>query len=47
MKKLGIKAIPSLCIQGNLVCSSIIPDEQTLVKAIQAAKKSLASGEAS
>jgi MtaA/CmuA family methyltransferase len=34
MKKLGISAIPSLCIQGELVYSSLIPDSKTLAQAI-------------
>ena len=39
MTKLGIKAIPSLCIQGNLVYASIIPDSKTLAQAIRSASR--------
>lgn len=34
MRKLGVQAIPSLCIQGRLAYASIIPDSKTLAKAI-------------
>ncbi|MBN2233907.1 MAG: uroporphyrinogen decarboxylase family protein [Opitutales bacterium] len=34
MRKLGVDAIPSICIQGRLAYASIIPDSKTLAKAI-------------
>lgn len=34
MRKLGVEAIPSICIQGRLAYASIIPDSKTLAKAI-------------
>jgi len=32
MMKLGITSIPTICIEGEVVFSSIIPDQQTLIK---------------
>jgi uroporphyrinogen decarboxylase len=36
MKKLGVRNLPAICIDGDLVFSSIIPDQKTLTKAIEA-----------
>jgi uroporphyrinogen decarboxylase len=36
MKKLGVKNLPTICIDGEIVFASIIPDTKTLVKAIEA-----------
>lgn len=36
MKKLGVRNLPTICIDGEIVFASIIPDLQTLVKAIEA-----------
>jgi hypothetical protein len=36
MKKLGVKNLPTLCIDGESVFASIIPDIKTVVKAIEA-----------
>ena len=36
MKKLGVKNLPTICIDGEIVFASIIPDIKTLVKAIEA-----------
>jgi len=36
MKKLGVKNLPTICIDGEFVFASIIPDIKTLVKAIEA-----------
>ncbi len=37
MTRLGVKALPSLCIDGEISFVSIIPDQRTLVGAIEAA----------
>jgi len=36
MKKLGVTNLPTICIDGEIVFASIIPDTRTLVKAIEA-----------
>ena len=36
MKKLGVTNLPTICIDGEIVFASIIPDLKTLVKAIEA-----------
>ncbi len=36
MKKLGVRNLPTICIDGEIVFASIIPDTKTLVKAIEA-----------
>ncbi len=36
MKKLGVKNLPTICIDGDIAFASIIPDLKTLVKAIEA-----------
>jgi uroporphyrinogen decarboxylase len=36
MKKLGVTNLPTICIDGEIVFASIIPDTKTLVKAIEA-----------
>ena len=36
MKKLGVRNLPTICIDGEVAFSSIIPDIKTLVKAIEA-----------
>jgi MtaA/CmuA family methyltransferase len=43
MAKLGVKNLPTICIDGEIVFSSIIPDIKTLVKAIdsRAVKKNI------
>ncbi len=35
MSKLGVKNLPTICIDGDVVFSSIIPDHKTLVRAIE------------
>jgi uroporphyrinogen decarboxylase len=35
MAKLGVKNLPTICIDGEVKFSSIIPDHETLVKAIE------------
>ena len=35
MSKLGVKNLPTICIDGEVAFSSIIPDQNTLVKAIE------------
>jgi uroporphyrinogen decarboxylase len=40
MLGLGVQAIPSICIDGNVAFASLIPDQPTLVKALQAAASS-------
>lgn len=35
MSKLGVKNLPTICIDGEVAFSSIIPDQKTLVKAIE------------
>jgi uroporphyrinogen decarboxylase len=37
MKKLGVSAIPSICIDGNEAFASIIPDREELVDRIRQA----------
>jgi hypothetical protein len=34
MKKLGVRSLPTICIDGEVKFSSIIPDQQTLKAAI-------------
>lgn len=43
MAKLGVKNLPTICIDGEIVFSSIIPDSKTLVQAIEsrAVKKNI------
>jgi len=36
MKKLGVRNLPTICIDGDVAFASIIPDTRTLVKAIEA-----------
>jgi uroporphyrinogen decarboxylase len=36
MKKLGVRNLPTICIDGEIAFASIIPDTKTLVKAIEA-----------
>ncbi len=36
MKKLGVRNLPTICIDGDIAFASIIPDQKTLVKAIEA-----------
>ena len=36
MKKLGVRNLPTICIDGEIAFASIIPDLKTLVKAIEA-----------
>ena len=36
MKKLGVRNLPTICIDGDIAFASIIPDLKTLVKAIEA-----------
>jgi uroporphyrinogen decarboxylase len=36
MKKLGVRNLPTICIDGEIAFASIIPDIKTLVKAIEA-----------
>lgn len=36
MKKLGVRNLPTICIDGEVAFASIIPDIKTLVKAIEA-----------
>lgn len=36
MKKLGVRNLPTICIDGEIVFASIIPDLKTLIKAIEA-----------
>lgn len=40
MLGLGVQAIPSICIDGRVAFASLIPDQPTLVKALQAAASS-------
>lgn len=35
MKKLGVKNLPTICIDGEVAFASVIPDMKTLVKAIE------------
>lgn len=35
MQKLGVQNLPTICIDGEVVFASIIPDQRTLVKAIE------------
>jgi len=44
MQKLGVKNLPTICIDGDVAFASIIPDQRTLVAAIEkrAKEKSLA-----
>jgi uroporphyrinogen decarboxylase len=35
MSKLGVKNLPTICIDGDVKFASIIPDHDTLVKAIE------------
>ncbi|MCL1856956.1 MAG: uroporphyrinogen decarboxylase family protein [Kiritimatiellaeota bacterium] len=37
MVKLGVKALPTLCIDGNVLFISLIPDQPTLIAAIEKA----------
>ncbi|MBK9118612.1 MAG: uroporphyrinogen decarboxylase [Phycisphaerales bacterium] len=37
MQKLGVEAIPSICIDGRPVFASLIPDGQTLIEALRSA----------
>jgi len=37
MVKLGVKNLPTICINGDPTFASIIPDQTTLVKAIEKA----------
>ena len=39
MTKMGIKNLPSICINGELKFSSLIPSNRELIEAIQAASK--------
>jgi hypothetical protein len=39
MVKLGVKSLPSICIDGEVKFISIIPDQHTLVAAIEAAAR--------
>jgi uroporphyrinogen decarboxylase len=41
MAKLGVSAIPTICIQGKPLYSSIIPDRDTLIESIQSAWRGL------
>jgi uroporphyrinogen decarboxylase len=36
MAKLGVKNLPTICIDGEPTFTSIIPDQKTLVRAIEA-----------
>jgi uroporphyrinogen decarboxylase len=36
MTRLGVKNIPTICLDGTVAFSSIIPDQNTLVAAIEA-----------
>jgi hypothetical protein len=40
MVKLGVKNLPTICINGEPVFESIIPDQTTLVMAIEQAAMS-------
>lgn len=35
MQKLGVKNLPTICIDGAVAFASIIPDQRTLVTAIE------------
>jgi len=37
MVKLGVKNLPTICINGEVKFASIIPDQKTLIAAIEAA----------
>jgi uroporphyrinogen decarboxylase len=43
MVKLGVKNLPTICIDGTVRFSSIIPDQKTLVAAIEAAARDKAA----
>jgi uroporphyrinogen decarboxylase len=45
MVKLGVKNLPTICINGEPTFASIIPDQTTLVKAIEKAALSKMSAE--